>query len=199
MKTYRAPRSSGRGEIREKGSRFLGVLLPVTSEGAATAALDAVRREFPSATHHCFAWRIGRRAVERSSDDGEPSGTAGQPILRVLRGGDRSDVLVVVVRWYGGTKLGKGGLARAYAAAARQAAEAVAWTVRAPTVGGCVTVGYQQIGVLKRLVNPPLVSLVGEDYGVRVRLTLRIREDQLDSFEAALADLGATFEVATEN
>ena len=88
---------------------------------------DAARASFPDATHHCFAWRLGWPPAERAADAGEPAGTAGQPILRALRGAGLTDVVVVVVRWFGGTKLGKGGLARAYAGAtpagARDAAD----------------------------------------------------------------------------
>src|SRR5687768_18408079 len=121
MASYTAPAGESRAEIREKGSRFLAVIGPAADEAAAKARLATLEREFPDATHHCWAWRLGSPPRERSSDAGEPAGTAGVPILQVLRGAGLSDAQAVAVRWFGGTRLGKGGLARAYAAAAREA------------------------------------------------------------------------------
>jgi uncharacterized YigZ family protein len=129
---YRAPRAPARAELRERGSRFLALLEPVTDEGAARERLARIAREHARATHVCYAWRIGAPARERSADAGEPAGTAGAPILRVLRGAKLSDTLVVVARWFGGVKLGKGGLARAYAGSARAAVEAAIFETRVP-------------------------------------------------------------------
>ena len=113
-----------RAETREKSSRFIATATPATDEIAARAAIQAVRREFPVATHHCWGFSVVDRrgaAVERSDDAGEPRGTAGPPILLAIRGAGVSNVVVVVTRFFGGTKLGKGGLARAYRAAAAAA------------------------------------------------------------------------------
>lgn len=96
-----------------KGSRFVGDAAPVADEDEALAFVEAISRREPDASHHCWAFRLaGGR--ERSSDDGEPGGTAGPPILRRLQGADLVDVVVVVTRWFGGTKLGTGGLVKAY-------------------------------------------------------------------------------------
>lgn len=187
---YPAPAGEGCGELREKGSRFLAVVGPAADEAAAEAALDRLRAAHPDATHHCFAWRLGPDARERSSDDGEPSGTAGIPILQVLRGRGLSDVVAVVVRWYGGTKLGKGGLARAYAGAARDAIDAAPTVRRVARVTLAVDLPYERIGAVKRLVHPPDVELARERYGERARLELAVREDRVGEVAAALADLG---------
>jgi len=187
---YPAPAGEGRGELREKGSRFLAVVAPAAGEAEAEAVLARLRAEHPDATHHCFAWRLGPEARERASDAGEPSGTAGAPILRVLRGHGLSDAVAVVVRWFGGTKLGKGGLARAYAAAAREAVEAAPRVRRVPRVTLAVDLPYERVGAVKRLVHPPEVELAGERYGERARLELAVREDRAAEVEAALADLG---------
>ncbi len=101
-----------------KGSRFIATVVPVTSEDAAKAALDGVRAEMPDAGHHCWAWRIASPAIDRASDDGEPGGSAGRPILAQLTGRDLVDTAVIVSRYWGGTKLGVGGLVRAYGGAA---------------------------------------------------------------------------------
>ena len=115
-----------RAETREKGSRFVATAIPVRDAEGARAALDGVRGEFPDATHHCWASVIqggGAEPEERCHDAGEPGGTAGPPILQAIRGAGLMNVVVVVTRFFGGTKLGKGGLARAYRAAAARALE----------------------------------------------------------------------------
>jgi len=197
---YLAPGGEARAEIRDRGSRFLAVVGPVEDEKALRRGLDAVVREYPDATHHCWAARIGNPAgaspVERSSDAGEPAGTAGVPILQVLRGADLSDVLAVVVRWFGGTKLGKGGLARAYAGAAREALAALPLVRNVPAVELLVELPYDRIGGVKRLVHPPRIELLDESYGAAVRLRLSVFESERQSLEAALADLGLTAEEA---
>ena len=187
---YLAPLASGRGELRERGSRFLAVVAPAADEAAAEAVLAALAAEHPDATHHCFAWRLGPVPRERASDAGEPAGTAGMPILQVLRGRELSDVVAVVVRWFGGTKLGKGGLARAYAAAAHLAVEELPVERRFERVEIALRLPYERLGAVKRLVHPPDVELVGERYGERVEVTLSVRADRRDEVAAALADLG---------
>src|SRR5215213_8216716 len=158
MSSYPAPAGESWGEIREKGSRFLAWIGPAAGEDAAKAALDGLARQYPDASHHCWAWRLGSPPRERSSDAGEPSGTAGVPILQVLRGAGLSDVMAVVVRWFGGTKLGKGGLARAYAAAAREALPQLPVVVRVPTVLLALRIPYEKVGAVKRLVHPPEIE-----------------------------------------
>ena len=101
-----------------KGSRFIATVVPVTSEDAAKVVLEGVRAEMPDAGHHCWAWRIASPAIDRASDDGEPGGSAGRPILAQLTGRDLVDTAVIVSRYWGGTKLGVGGLVRAYGGAA---------------------------------------------------------------------------------
>lgn len=190
MTAYLAPAGESRAEIREKGSRFLAILGPAADEAAAKAALEALARRHPDATHHCWAWRLGEPPRERSADAGEPSGTAGVPILQVLRGAGLSDVLAVVVRWYGGTKLGKGGLARAYAAAAREAAAGLAVATRVPVVRVAVEMPYERVGAVKRLIRPPEVELEREEYGASARLLLAVHEERLESLRESLAGLG---------
>lgn len=187
---YRVPAVCAEAEIREKGSRFLAVVAPAPGEAAARAVLAELEGRYPDATHHCWAWRLGQPPEERSSDAGEPSGTAGMPILQVLRGAELSDVVAVVVRWFGGTKLGKGGLARAYAGAAREAVETLRVARRVPTVRRSLVLPYESLGAVKRLIHPPEVELVEESYGEAVRLELRIHAAQLEPVEAALANLG---------
>lgn len=190
MPSYPSPAGEARAEIREKGSRFLAVLGPAAGETEARARLAALERELPDATHHCWAWRLGEPPRERSSDAGEPAGTAGMPILQVLRGSGLSDVLAVVVRWFGGTKLGKGGLARAYAAAVREALPGLPVAVRVPAALLALRVPFEKVGAVKRLVHPPEVELESEEYGDDARLVLSVHEGRVAALREALADLG---------
>lgn len=111
---------SGRADFNEQRSRFLGFAVPAPDEDAARAAVAGLRREYHDARHVCSAWRLGAPPPPREHrhDDGEPAGTAGEPILGAIRKADLTNALVVVVRYFGGVKLGTGGLARAYGAAA---------------------------------------------------------------------------------
>jgi uncharacterized YigZ family protein len=190
MTSYRAPAGEAWGEVREKGSRFLAWIGPAGDEEAARAALGRLTREYPDATHHCWAWRLGSPPRERSSDAGEPSGTAGVPILQVLRGAGLSDAFAVVIRWFGGTKLGKGGLARAYAGAAREALAGLPTVLRVPTARVTLEIPYDKVGAVKRLIHPPAVELESEEYGERARLVLTVQEERKDALRQALADLG---------
>ncbi|HEX6898959.1 MAG TPA: YigZ family protein [Thermoanaerobaculia bacterium] len=190
MASYRAPGGEARAEIREKGSVFLAVVGPAADEAAARDLLAGLEREFPDATHHCWAWRLGEPPCERSADAGEPAGTAGVPILQVLRGAGLSDVMAVVVRWFGGVKLGKGGLARAYAAAVREALQTLPVISRAPTVRLTLEVPYDKVGAVKRLIRPPEVELAAEEYGAVARLVLVVHEERREALREALADLG---------
>jgi len=191
--SYRYPLAAGSAEIREKGSRFWAVLEPVRNGEEARAVLESLRRREPGATHHCWAWRLGPDASERSSDDGEPAGTAGIPMLQVLRGAEISDVMVVVVRWFGGTKLGKGGLARAYAGATKEALGAVEVGERQPTVEIAVVLPYELLGALKRLVHPPEIVIAEETYDEMVSLRLIVQEDRVEPLRERLASLGASW------
>ncbi len=190
MAAYAAPAGESRAEIREKGSVFLAVIGPAADEGAAKALLAGLEKEFPDATHHCWAWRLGSPPRERSADAGEPAGTAGVPILQVLRGAGLSDVMAVVARWFGGTKLGKGGLARAYAAATREALQGLPVLQKVPTARLAVEVPYEKVGALKRLLRPPEIELEAEEYGAAARLVLAVHEERREGLEEALAELG---------
>lgn len=190
MPSYPSPAGEARAEIRDKGSVFLAVVGPAGDEDAAKARMAELAREFPDATHHCWAWRLGEPPRERAADAGEPAGTAGVPILQVLRGSGLSDVLAVVVRWFGGTKLGKGGLARAYAAAAREAVAGMPVTTRVPTARLALRVPYERVGAVKRLVHPPEVELEREEYGEDALLVLVVHEEREKPLREALAHLG---------
>ena len=121
LERYQTVYQGASAEITEKKSRFIAAVFPVSSEEEATEALENIKKQYWDARHHCWAYVIGTEQVtERFSDDGEPGGTAGKPILEVIRGQKLYNVLVVVTRYFGGTLLGTGGLVRAYSSACKE-------------------------------------------------------------------------------
>jgi len=191
MASYLVPGGQATAELREKGSRFLAVVGAAAAEEEARAVLASLARDHPDATHLCWALRLGWPPRERSSDAGEPAGTAGVPMLQVLRGAGLSDVLAVAVRWFGGVKLGKGGLARAYAAAVRAALAGLPTTRRTPRVRLALSAPLARIGAVKRVVHPPEVEIESETWGDPryAEIVLRVHEDHRAALEEALADL----------
>lgn len=134
--TLRVPARPARASLAVLGSRFVAAVARVEHEDEGKAVREALRREFPDATHHCWGLSLRTPAGERlvSDDDGEPAGTSGPPILQAIRGAGVTNAIVVVARWFGGTKLGKGGLARAYRESARASLSAAGVLEVAPTV-----------------------------------------------------------------
>ena len=183
-------------EVEAKRSRFLCTLRRVEDEAAARAVVDALRREHWDARHHCSAFVIGPppQPVERSSDDGEPAGTAGAPMLDVLRGhaGEGvSDVVAVVTRWFGGTLLGAGGLVRAYGDAVRAGLE-VAGTLRRTLVREhLLDLDHADAGRVESELRARGVAVLGTDYGVRVTLRLGVPPDREERLAALVAELTA--------
>jgi uncharacterized YigZ family protein len=190
----RVPAAPAEGTLREKGSLFHAVIVPLpegAGEGGAAEALAALARRFAGATHVCWAFRVGEPPRERSSDAGEPHGTAGVPMLRALQGADLLDVGAAVARWFGGVKLGKGGLARAYAGAVRAALANLAVAERTPVVALALSVPYERLGAVQRLVHPPEVELAAAEYdGLQARLVLKVHAARRAALEEALAEIG---------
>ncbi len=184
----RVPAREGRGEVREKASRFFGFAARVADEAGATEYLAGVRREYHDATHVAFGWKIGAgpTASARSSDAGEPSGTAGRPILGAIESAALTDAVVAVVRYYGGTRLGTGGLARAYRLAAERALEAAGAEILYDRATVEVRCGYERSGLVRRLVDPPAVRLVSERFDPEPVLTLEVRRSRLVALTARL-------------
>jgi uncharacterized YigZ family protein len=183
-------------ELREKGSRFLAILEPAISEASARSRIKTFQQEHRDATHVCWAWRIGSPSAEGRSDAGEPAGTAGTPMLQVLRGADLSDVLAVVIRWFGGTKLGKGGLARAYASAVKGALLELEVTERRPTTTLRVSVPYSRVGDLKRLIQPPAIVIVEEVFSKNAEFTLEVDNARTSELEEALGGIAIEIAIA---
>jgi uncharacterized YigZ family protein len=197
--SYRVLGSACSAELREKGSRFLALLHPVATEDAAGRLRERLAAEHRDASHYCWAQRIGWPPRERSSDAGEPRGTAGEPIARVLRAGELSDVLAVVIRWFGGTRLGKGGLARAYSRAVSAALEDAVLDTRHATARLRLVMPYGKVGAVKRLIRSGEIDWLDEEYGAEVAAGLRVRLELVTEVLSALADLRVEAEVLPED
>jgi len=190
----RVPAREGRGEVREKASRFFGVAARVDSSAGAEEFLARVRREHHDATHVAFAWKLGAgpSAAVRASDAGEPAGTAGKPILGAIESAALSDVVAAVVRYYGGTKLGTGGLARAYRLAADRALEAAGAETVYDTVRLEVRCAYDRTGLVRRLLDPPSVRLTSERFDPEPVLEIEVRRSRVAALTAALEEARLT-------
>ncbi len=175
---------------RVRGSRFVADAAPASDEATALAFLEQVRERTPDATHHCWAFHL-ESGRSRSSDDGEPAGTAGAPILRRITGSGLADVVVVVTRWFGGTKLGTGGLVRAYGAAA-QAVLAEANIVERPVVVGLdLRHPYDLSGVVEGVLHEHGARVVTSDYGAEVALRIVVPRAGAERFRAAVTEATA--------
>lgn len=174
---------------RMKGSRFLAEAFPARDEAEAEAHVEAVRSREHAATHHVFAYRLGPEAeTVRSSDDGEPSGSAGVPVLRQIEGRGLSDVLVVVTRYYGGTKLGTGGLARAYAAAAAGALDTAPVATRTLRVPVRLRFDYADTAPALHVLRQFDVENIDACYQARTELLVQVRRSQAEAFVEAFTD-----------
>jgi len=183
-----------------KGSRFLATVAPAASVATAEAFVERVRSEFPNATHNCWAYLVGGAVpVTRSSDDGEPGGSAGRPILAQIEGHGLQDVAVVVTRWFGGTKLGVGGLMRAYGGAAGQTLDRAPQRTVVVTRRVEVEHPYECSGAVQGFVAGLGIEPSSADYGASVRLVFDVPVRELEAFRRELGERTAGRAVCRES
>lgn len=175
-----------------KGSRFIACVAPAASAEEAARFVESVREDFSDARHVCFAWRLGAAGdTTRSSDDGEPSGSAGRPILMQLEGHEVTDVAAAVVRYFGGVKLGVGGLMRAYGGAAGQALDRAALLeVEVQVALRCVH-PYGDSGAVQGVLAAWSLGARDEEYAEQVAFTVYVGVRAAEAFETALRDATA--------
>src|SRR5699024_3754884 len=165
MNTYRTIAGPASAELEIKRSRFLGELTRVESKEEAREVVAGARSKYWDARHHCSAFLLGAgQEVQRSSDDGEPAGTAGAPMLEVLRGAEVSDVVAVVIRWFGGTLLGAGGLVRAYSDSVRAALDAAKIIERHLLTEVEVTLGHDVAGRFEADIRSQGITVLDAQY-----------------------------------
>lgn len=191
MTTYLVPTGYGTGEYDEKRSRFIGQLWPVETEEEALAKIAAVKKEHYDARHNCFAYILRDSGTVRYSDDGEPQGTAGQPMLAVLQGAGLENVCCTVTRYFGGVLLGTGGLVRAYTAAAKAAVEDAGISRMALWQSVTLCCPYKLFDRIKRLLEEQEAVTETIDYGADITVSALVREDRRERFDAALTELSA--------
>jgi len=191
MKRYPVPADEIRREILVVNSRFIASLAPAFSVDEARAFILRVKSEFPDASHHVPVYLIGHgeSVTAHCSDAGEPAGTAGRPALAVLQGSGLGDVVVVITRYFGGTKLGTGGLVRAYSDAVRAVLVDVRRAERVPTHTVMVELPYNLLERARRLVAAAQGQLLDEDFTASVVLTARFPSERLAEFQTALNEL----------
>lgn len=186
---YRTIRSRTITEIKVKGSRFIAEAIPVLSEEEVAGEIEAIKKREYSATHHCTAYRLGPDgSLFRYNDDGEPSGTAGLPILRQIDARSLTNTLVVVTRYFGGTKLGTGGLIRAYGDAANEALDAARveeHVVRVPVV---VSFDYADTSPAMHTVGLFDAEIEDMQYSDMTTLRLAVRRSEVEAFSEAFVN-----------
>lgn len=190
MEQYLIPAKEGASEYIEKKSRFLGLIVPVTTEAEARAQLDAVKKREYDARHNCWAY-ILHSGQKRYSDDGEPQGTAGQPILNVLEREGVQDVLCVVTRYFGGILLGTGGLCRAYTKAAKDALDDAGISELRPWSVLRLDCPYALFERVKLELEKRGGAVISSEYGAQIALTAALPEPEEAVFAKALQELSA--------
>ncbi|NLX11427.1 MAG: YigZ family protein [Chloroflexi bacterium] len=193
MSQYPIPAQTLRIENVVVNSRFIATIGRADTVPDAKAFIQAVRDEMPDATHHVYAFKVGYGGsiTEGMTDDGEPSGTAGPPVLAVLRGADLGDVVIVVTRYFGGTKLGTGGLVRAYGGAAKDALAALPVELKIEKRYIGITIAYTFYERLKLLLEAHHATIDLEEFAGDVTVYATLPVDQLEPLRAALLELTA--------
>lgn len=199
MKTYYSLTESFHYEETIQKSRFIADIIPITTEEEARAAIQEVRGMFPDATHHCTAYRIGIDNIrERSSDDGEPSGTAGRPMLSVLQHRELTNLVAVVTRYFGGIKLGTGGLVRAYGGTLSTALDAAVIHAFTPHRRYRVTLPYSLLGSMENDWRERPYIITERNFAADVTIVMDIPLALTKEFMNRVTDLSAAAAIIEE-
>ena len=190
---YQIPASNARIEKVVLGSRFIANAMRVETITAVRERLNVLRNEMSDANHHAYAFRVGygNSVIEGKSDDGEPKGTAGTPVLAMIRGSDIGDIMVVVTRYFGGRKLGTGGLVRAYGGAAREVIEKLSIEKRIERTRITIFIPYPLLDRVRHKIIEFDVQEIDCTYRTDVQLEISIAEKDRIRFENAITELSA--------
>lgn len=191
--TYRTIASPSTGVFRDRGSKFIAYAYPFRDGGELKERIAALKSEHPKARHHCWAYRLTPdRSIFRVNDDGEPSGTAGRPILNTLLSHDVTNVLVVVVRYFGGTLLGVPGLINAYKMATQEALENAEIVEKTVNDLYRVGFGYPQLNDVMRVVKEEELSVVRQDFEQACTLEFEVQQSRVNTVIGRLEKLDDT-------
>ena len=186
---YKIVYAGGEAQIIEKKSRFIATVVPVETEEEALAFIESLRKKYWDATHNCYAYVVGERnEIQRCSDDGEPSGTAGRPMMDVLAGAGVHNAAVVVTRYFGGTLLGTGGLIRAYSLAVQEGLAAAEVITRIPGVKLKLTAEYTELGKIQYLLGERGLAAQEAVYTEKVELTVLVPEADAAGIKESLTE-----------
>lgn len=189
---YNVPASQHRSEELVKRSQFITTIAHATNADEANAFVASIKKEFPDASHNCWAYVAGAPGDTASigmSDDGEPHGTAGKPMLNVLVHSDVGEVVAVVTRYFGGTKLGPGGLVKAYSGSVKNALEGITLKQKKKMVGLTLAFAYPHINAIKLLLESNDSILLDEQYGENILMSVEVPEALSDKFIQAITNL----------
>ena len=197
--TYKRIITGGSGEIEEKKSRFIATISAVASEEEAAEFIKSIKKKYYDARHNCYAYIVGENGeIKRSSDDGEPGGSAGRPMLDIIEGENIRNVCVVVTRYFGGTLLGVGGLIRAYQGAVKEGLAACEVREMKPLLRVRAVISYADVNKVKQLSERMGIIENGSTYGQEVELILLVKPEDAETFTAEMAELsGGTAVVET--
>lgn len=186
---YRTVKKESVAELVEKKSRFIARVCPVSTEQEALDFLASVRAENRTASHNVFAYRLRERNLSRYSDDGEPSGTAGLPVLDILDRGEITDTVIVVTRYFGGTLLGTGGLVRAYSSAARMGVEEAGVVLMEIAGSYRFSCGYSDYDKAVRIIRDAQADMTGSEFMDEVTISYTADDQKADKIEKALVEM----------
>lgn len=188
--SYNTIEKEGEGVFKDRGSKFIARAFPVETAENVKEILTALRKEYYDARHHCYAYRINPEAEQyRSNDDGEPSGTAGKPILNQLLSKELMNVLVVVIRYFGGTKLGVSGLINAYKSATNEALNNVSIVNRFIYRQIVIRFEYPMINPVMKLVKEEEIEMLEQNFGINCVIKIQVKKNVLEKIIFKLEDM----------
>jgi uncharacterized YigZ family protein len=175
--SYFTIKEASQGVFKDRGSKFLAYAFPVANESEIKKYLSALRKEHPSARHHCYAWRLGAgKEAWRANDDGEPSGTAGKPILGQMQSHDLTNMLIVVVRYFGGTLLGASGLINAYRSAAADAIKNAVIEEKFIMFEYETEFSFEDMNEIMRILKENECRIISQDYNETNKIIFRVKK-----------------------
>ncbi len=189
MAEYKTVKQRASDEFVEKKSRFIGYIAPAETEEEAIAFINEIRAKHRDATHNVYAYSLRQGQIKRASDDGEPQGTGGVPILNVLNGNELVDCCCVVTRYFGGVLLGVGGLVRAYGEGAKIAVAAGGIKTVAESADLLLRCDYTLYGKIEHFINEHGIFTVSTEFGADVAVTVRLKSEDVLKFQSDITEL----------